>query len=112
MAIFVEHTKTGHQYLLLGTGFGTYPVSQLPSFLGKFVSEAEPEETQVVALCDRAGKIFWLNSAEVTIIEIDGKTPSELLADCSPPPPPINPDEELKEEIGEDFGDDEDEDWI
>ena len=72
MATIVEHLGTGNEYILLGVGLGVDPSNLSARFLKTFLPNK-------VAVCDRQGKIFWLPSAEVMVIEIDGQKPTELL---------------------------------
>lgn len=72
MATIVEHLGTGNEYILLGVGLGVDQGNLSARFLKTFLPNK-------VAVCDRQGKIFWLPSSEVRVIEIDGQKPTELL---------------------------------
>lgn len=117
MTIIVKHIKTENEYLLIGTGIGDKALN-LPFLRGNFWPEKEQEDIYLVTLCDREGNIFWLSSTEIIVTEIDGKPPSELLADrvTVPSTELLNEKQESKEnekqEKEEDFGDEGDEDWL
>ena len=81
MAIIVEQLSTGNEYVLMGVGLGVDPGNLSARFLNNFLPNK-------VAVCDRKGKIFWLPSSEVIVVEIEGQKPSELL----PKPEKVTPD--------------------
>jgi hypothetical protein len=92
MTIIVKHKRTGNEYILLGMNGGDR--TSLPSrFLNDLFTKEAAEDTCLVALCDARGNIFFSSTDELTVTEIDGKKPSEILPE--PVPPVIN---ELEEE--------------
>lgn len=78
MATIVEYVRTGKRYCLLGTGFGAYKSAQPNAFLGNFLADVDAGEFAMVCICDHKGQIFWLPSAEVTVVSVDGQNVSEL----------------------------------
>ncbi len=78
MATIVHHNPTGVQYILLGTGYGAYE-SVHPKFFGDLFPKTDLGTFSLVAVSDREGRIFWLHSAELTVVTIDGKRPSDYL---------------------------------
>ena len=117
MAIIVEQLSTGNEYILVGTALGV----DTGNLSSRFLKNWLPDK---VALCDRDGKIFWLASSEVAVIEIDGEKPSELLpepqvsneiASVEPSPlPDLNAvvgDRDVPEEFPEEF-EETDEEWL
>ena len=79
MAVLVEHTETKERYILLGTGFGAYKATRPSLFFGNLLPSEESGQTTMVAVCNRQGQIGWVHSSELTVVEIDGKAPVELL---------------------------------
>lgn len=74
MATLVTHQRTGERYILLGTGFGAYQ-SKKPNWLfGDLMADTEEGEYALVCVCDRDGRIGWLDSSEVTVESVDGQS--------------------------------------
>lgn len=72
MAIIVRHLKNGQEYVLLGAGFGAYKASR-PSFFGGNLFPNEEEGTyRMVAVSDSNGKINWVYSNDLEVVEVDG----------------------------------------
>jgi len=79
MATIVKHNKTGKHYILLGTSYSFYKDSR-PSFLGGTLFPHEEEgEFEVAAVCNEKGIIGWFRTEELTVVEIDGTCPKEVL---------------------------------
>lgn len=116
MAIIVRHVRNGNEYLLLSAGLALGKGGLPPRFLRNFIPEEESGEGQWLTLCDRTGCILRLPASEVTVIEIEGKKPSELLPEPARLETPNLAAEELVDsscdELAEDGDEDEDEDWI
>ena len=79
MATIVQHTETGEQYVLLGSGFGMFQSKKPNWLLGNLAADVEGAECALVCVCDSAGLIGWLDSTEVNVISVDGKPVRELL---------------------------------
>ena len=79
MAVIVKHTQTGHNYILLGTGFGAYKATRPSLFFGNLAPTEESGQTTMVAVSNDQGQIGWIHSEELQVVEIDGKKPNELL---------------------------------
>jgi hypothetical protein len=84
MAIIVEHLDSGNKYVLIAAHSGM----DLSAPAKRIFELWLPER---VALCDRLGKIFWVNAADVLVVEVDGQKladlfPEEELAFDTPDP--------------------------
>ncbi|NER21045.1 MAG: hypothetical protein F6J86_01760 [Symploca sp. SIO1B1] len=77
MAIIVKHKESQNNYILLGTGFGIYKSSR-PNAFFELLTIDEQEHFRLVAVADHHGEIKWFYSKDLTVIEIDGRHPSEL----------------------------------
>jgi len=77
MAIIVRNRETHKQYALVGTGYGEFK----PSRHGKGWSApvASEDHHEMIAVCDATGRVYWLPSAHIDVLSIDGTKPSELL---------------------------------
>ena len=81
MATIVEHTATGKKYLLLGTGFGAYKATRPSLFFGNLAPSEEEGISPMTAVCNDNGKILWINSHEMKVIEVDGVKPGQALTE-------------------------------
>ncbi len=81
MAIIVMHVKSETNFVLLGTGYGSW-ATESPGTLGR-VDRNDGTES-VAYVCDAEGKIRKVRPADLVVVSVDGAVPSELL---SPPPP-------------------------
>ena len=79
MATIVKHKDTGEKYVLLGTGFGAFKATRPGIFFGNLLPQEESGELTMVAVCDRDGRIGWIHSEELTVVEIDGMAPSWII---------------------------------
>ncbi len=79
MAIIVEHKDSGKKYILLGTGFGAFKASRPSVFFGDWLPKEESGELTMVAVCDNQGQIGWISSEELTVVEVEGRRPAEML---------------------------------
>ena len=70
MPTYVEHRETGEFFILLGSGFGI--------FQSKDNYQLSQGNHHLVALCDKNGKIGWLNSEKLKVIHVDGVNVNEL----------------------------------
>ncbi len=80
MAVFVRHKESGKRFLLVGAGFGAWASARPDRILGNILPAEEKGTLPRVAICDAEGNIEWVRSDEVSVVEIDGATPADLLA--------------------------------
>jgi hypothetical protein len=79
MATIVQYKRTGKKYVLLGAGFGAYKATRPGVFFGNLLPEEEEGQVTMVAICDAEGKILWTHSDELTVVDVDGSSPGEIL---------------------------------
>jgi len=79
MAVVVRHNETGQEWILLGTGFGIYKATRPSVFFGNLLPSDEEGQVTTVAVCDREGTIGWIHSNELTVVQVDGQSPSDIL---------------------------------
>lgn len=79
MATIVKHLPSNKHYVLIGAGFGAYKSSRPTVFIANHVPKLDEGEITMAAVCDEIGKIKWVNSEEIEIIEVDGVSPNKLL---------------------------------
>ncbi len=79
MATIIKHNTTRKNYCLLGTGFGVFQSSK-PHFLlgGDWLADVKEGEYALVCVCDSAGKVFWIDAQDVTVVSVDGQNIGEL----------------------------------
>ncbi len=110
MTIIVKHLPTQREYLFLGISGGAGK-SLLPTkVLGDLFSTT-------VAVCDQNGEIFCFPSSEIRVVEVDGQYPGDILPDIIPTEPvpleiPSSDNPPSSPTMGEEFGEDDDDDWI
>ncbi len=80
MATIVRYKPNGKNYILLGTGFGAYQSSRPGIFFGHLLPNEEEGQVSMVAVCSQDGSIQWTHSNELTVVEVDGDSPSALLS--------------------------------
>jgi hypothetical protein len=79
MAVIVRHEESKQVYVLVGTSYSYYKDSR-PSFFGGDLFPHEEEGLfDQVAVADASGKIRWLPTGQVRVIEIDGKKVEDIL---------------------------------
>ena len=79
MAIKAKWKKDDQVYLFLGVGFGAYKAMMAANAWHMVSPEVDSKEIGMVAMCDRDGKVGWVDYEEVEIVEIDGQSPRDLL---------------------------------
>ena len=79
MATTVRHIESGEKYVLLGTGFGAFKATRPSLFFGNWAPAEEAGQVTMVAVCNNQGQIGWVHSDELQVVEVDGKSPTELL---------------------------------
>ncbi len=78
MATIIKHNTTGKNYCLLGTGFGVFQSSKPNVFFGNLLADVDEGEYAMVCVCDSAGKIYWIDAGDVTVVSVDGQNIVEL----------------------------------
>lgn len=79
MAVIVRHEESKQVYVLVGTSYSYYKDSR-PSFFGGDLFPHEEEGLfDQVAVADAAGRIRWLPTSQVKVIEVDGKKVEDIL---------------------------------
>ncbi|MBP89300.1 MAG: hypothetical protein CMJ64_21730 [Planctomycetaceae bacterium] len=81
MATIVQSKRNGKKYVLLGTGFGAYKSTRPGVFFGNLIPDEQEGQITMVAVCSKDGNGRWTHSDDLTVIEVDGSSPSELLTD-------------------------------
>lgn len=79
MATIVKHTTTRDTFILLGTGFGTFKASRPSVFFGDWLPSEEEGVNSMAAVCNAKGRILWINSEELEVIQVDGVEPGKVL---------------------------------
>jgi hypothetical protein len=85
MPTVVVHRSTGQRYVLIGTGFAATETALPGMFLGNLSPEIETKACGMVAVCDGSGTIYWRNSTDFVVAEVDGHPPFQILG--GPPQP-------------------------
>ncbi|TDF93805.1 zinc ribbon domain-containing protein [Paenibacillus piri] len=70
MATIVLHKPTGRRYVLIGTGFLVHRSGRQG---GNPSPWEDPTEIPAAAVSDSHGRIVWLPTEELQVIEVDGK---------------------------------------
>jgi len=78
MATIVLHKETGKKYVLIGTGLGAFKATRPSFFGGNLFPNEEEGEIPVTALSDENGKITWIYTSELEVLEVDGKKIKEF----------------------------------
>lgn len=106
MTTIVRHRRTGNQYILLDIT-GELGKANPSKFISELFDRAKPEASSA-AVCDARGNIFLAYIDDLIVVDIDGKTPAELLPE--PASDPVAEEEgfedELEEELEEEEGED------
>lgn len=79
MATIVKYRETGEEYILLGTGFGSYQSQKANWFFGNMIADVDEGTNPMVCVCKADGKIGWLESHKVTVVSVDGVKVSDIL---------------------------------
>ena len=78
MATIVKHNATGKNYCLLGTGFGVFQSSKPNMFLGNLMADVKEGQFAMVCVCNSAGKTYWIDADDITVLNVDGQNVGEL----------------------------------
>lgn len=79
MVTIVKHITTDKNYILIGAGFAAYKTSKPSTFIANRVPVSDEGQISMVAVCDENGKIQWLNTDEIKVVEVDGTSPHNIL---------------------------------
>ncbi|GJM19884.1 MAG: hypothetical protein DHS20C14_20970 [Phycisphaeraceae bacterium] len=82
MAIIIEHEPTGHRYLLLGAGYGTWAAARnvgSSRTIRSVTPAGKSGESHQLAVCDAAGEIVWMAPEEARVVCVDGDDPADVL---------------------------------
>lgn len=79
MATIVVHEPTSRRYILIGSGFGAFQSKKPNWLLGDLMADTTEGQHAMVCVCDKNGDLRWVESSHLTVISVDGETPSELL---------------------------------
>lgn len=73
MSVVVKHKETNKKYVMIGTGYGIMRPDKA-KFYGQYLLHQEDEKLmKMAAVCDDAGDIFWYDTDELQVVEIDDK---------------------------------------
>ena len=80
MSIIVKHRRTGNKYIFLGIEGQGEKNNSPGRFLSDLFTQDDSElSTTLVLVCDAAGRIFVADIDDLTVVEIDGQKPEEIL---------------------------------
>ena len=79
MTTKVRYKKNGRVYIFLGVGFGMYKSMAAGSYLEAWFPQKDEAQLGMVALCNEKGEIRWADHQDLEVVEVDGKSPAELL---------------------------------
>jgi hypothetical protein len=85
MATIVRHIKTGKAFILISASYSYFKDSRPGVFGGNLFPHVEEGEVDVVAISDVNGKIAWVLSDDVEVIEIDSKSLETILKSINLP---------------------------
>ena len=78
MATIVFHQQTGKRFLLVGTGYGAFKSSRPSFFGGSLFPHEEEGQIPLAAICGSDGRIEWVYTNELVVVEIDGRRVQEI----------------------------------
>lgn len=77
MVVILQHIENREKYLLINTHF-VFDKENYPYF-ANLLRKNEEIEYEIISVCDKSGKIFFANSQEFIVLEIEGKPIEEIL---------------------------------
>ena len=80
MATIVRHDPTNRKYVLIGSGFGAFQSKKPNWLLGDLMADTSEGQHAMTCVCDSCGDLRWVESTQLTVISIDGSSPTDLLA--------------------------------
>lgn len=81
MATIVKQLTTDKNFILVGTGFAAYKTSKPSTFIANRIPKSDEGKIRMIAVCDKQGKVKWMHTDEIKIINIDGNLPLNILND-------------------------------
>jgi hypothetical protein len=79
MSTIVRHNRSGKRYVVIGAGFGAYSSMKSHWLFGDLAAEKQSGEITVIAVCDDRGRIGWVDSDDLEVVEVDGRAPADVL---------------------------------
>jgi len=79
MATIVIHYATNQKFVLVGAGFGAFQSKKPNWLMGNLMSDTSEGQYAMSCVCDQHGDIGWVESSQLTVVSVDGVSPSELL---------------------------------
>lgn len=79
MATIVNHIRSGKKYVLVGTGFGAFQSKKPNWLLGDLVADTSQGQYAMACVCDKDGRLYWIDSTELTVESVDGEDPKKVL---------------------------------
>ncbi len=84
MKVVVRNRVTGVQYVLVGSGYGSWKSSRA-SVTGDLFPADDSGEHFNMAVCDRTGRIFWFQSTDLQVVSIDGMNVEDVFDELQQP---------------------------
>lgn len=78
MSVIVKHKETKVKYVMIGTGYGTMREDKKSFFGDHLVQQDDERLSAMAAVCDYKGNIFWYDTDDLRIIEVDGEKVEDL----------------------------------
>ena len=79
MATIVNHIRSGKRYVLLGAGFGAFQSKKPNWLLGDLMADTSEGQYAMACVCDTDGRMYWIESNELTVESVDGEDPRRVL---------------------------------
>lgn len=79
MATIVKLKNSDRHGILVGVGYGMFKSAKPNILFGDWMADEKSGESQMAAVSTATGEILWCSSSDLTIVEIDGKIPSDYL---------------------------------
>ncbi len=72
MSVVIKHKETEKKFVMIGTGYGVMK-DDAPKYFGHHLLHQEEEKLmKMAAVSDKDGNIFWYDTDDLQVIEIDG----------------------------------------
>lgn len=73
MSVIVKHKETESKYIMIGTGYGVMKDDKAKYFGHHLLHQDEEKLMKMAAVSDDQGNIYWYDTDELRVIEIDGE---------------------------------------
>lgn len=80
VATIVKHMN-GKRYVLVGTGFGAFQSKKPNWLLGDLMADTTEGQHTMACVCDKGGRMYWVESNQIVVESVDGHSPREVLDD-------------------------------